>query len=213
MTLCYSKAIALILVWNLLLCFVLRFTLETRNFVYDGLKLEGRDKRITVQSVPLILVPLIFMPLSGWLADSRYGNFKVFKAGVLAMFAGSILGSVTFLVLRNLNQNDIHIAFVISLLMGVGSNVIIFCGASASFTTGFQLGLDQMPDASSNDIISYIMWYFVTYCGGYWLSNVLFTVIPECTHADTLYLKCGTYSLYLLHASYCVQFSSSARNG
>ena len=45
----------------------------------------------------------------------------------------------------------------------------------------FQLGLDQIPDASSASIISCIL-IFVPICFvGFWISDSLFTVIEYCT--------------------------------
>ncbi len=39
-----------------------------------------------------LLIPMIaFIPIAGWLADVRYGNFKVFRFGVLLLFVSTVL--------------------------------------------------------------------------------------------------------------------------
>ena len=45
----------------------------------------------------------------------------------------------------------------------------------------FQLGLNQMPDASSQNIMSYIAWYCITLFFGFWMSNVVCEVLTHCT--------------------------------
>ncbi len=40
----------------------------------------------------VLLIPMIpFIPIAGWLADVRYGNFKVFRFGVLLLFISTVL--------------------------------------------------------------------------------------------------------------------------
>ena len=53
-------------------------------------------------------------------------------------------------------------------------------GTGACFVTLFQLGLDQMPDASSAGIISYIMLFFTASITGAWLSEALFVRLIFC---------------------------------
>ena len=43
-------------------------------------------------------------------------------------------------------------------------------GIACFIVTGFQLGLDQMPDASSSDITSFIAWFVFCLCAGCWIS-------------------------------------------
>ena len=39
--------------------------------------------------------------------------------------------------------------------------------------TSLQLGLDQMPDASSSNITSFVAWYVFTLTVGYGIGNIL----------------------------------------
>ena len=45
-------------------------------------------------------------------------------------------------------------------------------GTCACLATALPLGLDQMPDASSSSIISYITWFVWSIFTGFFLSNV-----------------------------------------
>ena len=44
---------------------------------------------------------LVGAPLAGWLADARYGNYKVFKTGAFVTFLASVLLCVYVLVTSN----------------------------------------------------------------------------------------------------------------
>ena len=53
-------------------------------------------------------------------------------------------------------------------------------GVVTCLLTALQLGLDQMPDASSSNITSFIAWYIFSVCTGVWLSKALPSVILGC---------------------------------
>ena len=154
--------------------------------------------------ISLIVTPMavsfVTLPLSGWLADSRFGNFKVFGAGCVLMFLGSVLLCVHMLLILNLNWP----VFYTSIVLGPISHLFSFSGSSACFVTVFQLGLDQMPDASSAGITSYILAFLAMLGLGCWLSDSLITMMINCTQ---YHLSIQGLSL-LLVICMCVALSS-----
>ncbi len=144
------------------------------------MKLNDTLLFVTTSSIPLVVL-VISIPLSGWLADSRFGNFKVFKAGAILMFVGSILVSICTLAVINQPIKS-QASLIISATLGPFSNFISFIGGGACLVTVFQLGLDQMPDASSQNIMSYIAWYCITLFFGFWMSNMVCEVLTNCTN-------------------------------
>ena len=174
-----TKASALVLLWTL--CFSTALWSDG-HVIYDLYKRLSRDEK-TITDILLMVLPsfILFpaLPLSGWLADSRFGNFKVFRAGCVIMFLGSVMISVSTLVVKNL---DNQASFITTLVLGLLSHLISFSGGSACLVTVFQLGLDQMPDASSAGIISYIFMFTPILFGGLWLTSSLLTVLENCTN-------------------------------
>ena len=85
-----TKAAALVLLWTLCLCTSVwsMFMFLYSDFI--GLAMYYESK--LAYFLMAILVPLLSftfaVPLSGWLADSQFGNFKVFRAGCVLMFSG-----------------------------------------------------------------------------------------------------------------------------
>ena len=118
-----------------------------------------------------ILMSLIFVfaPLCGWLADAKLGNYKVFRVGAVLLFICTVM-SCMFMILEALAWENssvliwIHFCLVSSLFA---------VGACACFFTALPLGLDQMPDASSSNISSYIAWFVCSAFIGIFLGEVL----------------------------------------
>ncbi len=116
--------------------------------------------------LPVSLVVLV--PLSGWLADAQYGNFKVFQSGVVLLFISAVLSCICAILSAGGERNSIAIFILI-----VVASLAFYLGASASAITAFQLGIDQMLDASSNNIISFIKWFCFSILLGTWSSKVI----------------------------------------
>ena len=160
----YSKGAFLILVWCLLMSMIA--TTVTRFFY----------QLVNIHQFPdwISLIPYLFavpvLPLSGWLADKKFGNYKVARFGLIVLFLGTSGGTVYALFLEDLRLNENQYLAAISFC--IVSSVIIV-GLACLVITSLQLGLDQMPDASSSNITSFIAWYVFTFTVGYWISNFL----------------------------------------
>ena len=119
-------------------------------------------------SIPITLI-LVSAPLSGWLADAKFGNYKVFRVGAVVLFICTVMNCL-FMILEALAWENssvlkwIHFCLVSSLFA---------VGASACCVTALPLGLDQMPDASSSNVSSYIAWFVCSVFIGVLLVDVL----------------------------------------
>ena len=51
--------------------------------------------------------------------------------------------------------------------------LVAYLGFSACAVTALQLGLDQMPDALSDNIISFIKWFIFSIIFGAWISEII----------------------------------------
>ncbi len=61
-----------------------------------------------------------------------------------------------------------HYVYVVSILYCIGGSLFLVAVA-ACFVTSLQLGLDQMPDASSS---SFIAWFLFSIYAVFWIPNV-----------------------------------------
>ena len=119
----------------------------------------------------------ITIPILGWLADAKLGNYGVFKLSCFFLLVASIFGSIYILYVPKLNSIALQYtsAVVLVLAFAVGIASIAVC-----VMTALQLGLDQMPDASSTNVSSFISWFGFSIVLGCWISNWLSNAFLYC---------------------------------
>ncbi len=132
----------------------------------------------------LVLISTV-APLIGWLADAQLGNYKIFKIGNVLIFLVSILNCIHDLVFENVRSK--------SVIIGVGILIMVYelliLGGEACLISLLKLGLDQMPDASSDNITSFIAWSGISYVGGLWLIELLFSLAVKCIAEQSKLVK------------------------
>ena len=177
---CYSKATTLIFIWSLSVSTTVWFYSELAQEHFYSKLATSRVLDYIFKHLLSTLIIAISIPLSGWLADQKFGNYKVFKVGSVLMFLGSLLLCLGILVLMNIDSNG-RGSFITNIIVASLTNLVFLSGGSACLVTVFQLGLDQMPDASSTDIINYILWFFISVAVGFWSSNSLYRITEDCS--------------------------------
>ena len=70
----------------------------------------------------------------------------------------------------------LELAIVASILF-----IFVIIGATACFVIALQLGLDQMPDASSSNISSFIAWFVFSMGFGAWIVDTVSSLMYNCT--------------------------------
>ena len=140
-----NKGAILVLVWNFLV-----------TTVYYYLYHEPfSTKTFCPLCFRLILVPVgIALFFAGWLADVYFERFKVLRWSIIIMWISSLLLSTTFVIEKIVTfTNYYQLVFLASLGIGYGIfqvNII-------------QFGIDQLTDASTDEIVSFINWYVWSY--------------------------------------------------
>ena len=152
---------------------------------YDALfqGLEGIEPYNMVALVP-VLPFLLLTPLYGWLADVYIGNFKVFKTGLTLIFLATVLFCVCVLIVLNENESS-TVSRVVSGGVSPVVYIMAFSGLSAYSVMALQLGLDQMPDASSANIASFINWFVFSVFAGAWVVDVV-RLVGTCTPSNII---------------------------
>ncbi len=152
----HSKGAFLVLLWTVLLSFV---SFSVCLMVAE--KISTNQSRL---SHWLLVIPVlvILISASGWLANAKLGNYRVFSVGCVLLFVSTVF-LCSFLVMKEL-YSDVLLCVHFTV-------VVIFwvLGCCMCLVTALQLGLDQMPDASSSNISSVCMclirwefsWFFL----------------------------------------------------
>ena len=139
-----NKGAALTLIWNFSALFLFIFFTAT-NYV----KIDYHYQ------IALFGLTGFFYPIAGWLGDVYLGRYKVLKIGLIVMWSGGILCALS--VILNITFNSRFSGFMIfSVAVGL-------LGLSAYHANAIPFCIDQLIDASSSDISSYISWYAWTF--------------------------------------------------
>ena len=166
-----NKGAVLIVLWSFLVTHVY-YLLE------GGIKVEKNSEHplgVSVAGLIMLSTTLLF-PVGGWLADSRVGRYKMVHYSTWMMWTCTI-----FITLGEV------LAYV-STFYSIHVNVWVFRGLCIVLTAGLagfqsnivQLGIDQLIDASSDEITSFIFWYvFLVNASGISLSFVTDCVAVE----------------------------------
>ena len=180
-----SKGALLILVWNFLCMSVLHLLFHN---LYE---------KFTTKPLVAIIVAGITLLIAGWLADAQIGRYKVVSTSILIMWIAAVIatiGSITAYVYSSQSYYDINktVIYVILCIMGVG-----FGGF---FVNIIQLGLDQLHDASTTEIKSFIVWFVWTINS----QGIVTYYVLECTREIFLLLfVCVNLSLAMIFLSVC----------
>ena len=190
-----SKGAYLVLLWTLLTAFV-EFSL------YSSLTDIQVTLPIVKQANWLISVPiavaLFSIPLTGWLADARFGNYRVFRAGTVILFISTVVNCLLLLLESQLPKENQVILIWINLCL---KGTIFLAGICACTVAALPLGLDQMPDASSSSIASYIAWFVCSIFVGFLLGGCIQVTINNCFNDK---MKQSFHQIWSLLSAVCM---------
>ena len=155
----WNKGAILVLAWNYLIVCVFYY-LST----YASPKELQKFQKIKV-------VWGITLPFAGWLADVYLGWYKVIHWNIWIMWVASMLATASSVVTQLVNVTK-NIALVLHIIMAIG-----FGGYQANV---IQFGTDQLHDASTDEITSFIIWYVWTYFS----SGIVLDFAYKCTSKE-----------------------------
>ncbi len=103
---------------------------------------------------------------------------RCFRFGVLLLFVSTVLTCICQII----KEEGVHLTVT---MVAIATAVLVaYLGVSACIVTALQLGLDQMPDASSDNIISFIKWFIFSALFGVWLSEIIIHSTVLCAFVD-----------------------------
>ena len=158
-----NKGAVLILVWSYLCTSVLFFYLKS-NGDYRGVKFL----------VPAAALGLT-LSIAGWIADVQFGRYKVISLSMWLMWAALMMATVSTVLATVVPRytSNIHgyVNGVLWTIVAIG-----FGGFQANI---IQFGIDQLYDASTNEITSFILWYVWTFYGDGFMVFFVIDCLPK----------------------------------
>ena len=139
----------------------------------------------------------ILYPIGGWLADTRIGRYKVVHYSMLIMWIGTMLATLGELLVTNISTTN-HIKTGVYVVV----SIFIMIGLGGFLSNIIHLGIDQLTDASANEITSFIIWYTTTL----FTSAITLHYITDCIVTEnTFYIKTLVVAICLTIAL-CLDF-------
>ena len=126
-------------------------------------------------SVSVLVAFCLTLSIAGWIADVRFGRYKVIYWSMWIMWAALMLATVSSVLVRMVDSytSNIHsyVNGVLWTIMAIG-----FGGFQANI---IQFGIDQLHDASTDEITSFILWFVWTYYSSGFVINFILGCLPK----------------------------------
>ena len=152
-----NKGAILVLVWNCLIMNIFTLLNHESN--------EGQGLTHWLFLVGIGFIP----PLAGWLADVRFGQYKFIKWSIWVMWIALVMEAVSSVVIEFINSYHKIKKYINNCLY-----FIIAIGLGGYQANIIQFGIDQLNDASTDEIKSFIIWYALTIINGGILTDFTF---------------------------------------
>ena len=142
-----NKGAILVLIWSYLYISLLYF--------YQKINEDNNRVEFNIHVITLGLT----LSIAGWIADVSFGRYRVMYLSMWITWASLILATMSSVLTRTV---DSYTSNIYSYVNGVlwSMMVVGFGGFQANV---IQLGIDQLHDASTDEIASFIFWYIWTY--------------------------------------------------
>jgi len=135
-----NKGALLVLLWTILPFSVYTF------FIHD-VKFDGP----ALSMVPFIIITVVSFLVFGCFSDSCLSRYNIIHWSLLALWLSLVSENICIIIKHCIVGNSTVLQWIEYLVCGVG-----IVGMSGAMTNTMQFGIDQLTDASSSDICSYI---------------------------------------------------------
>ena len=183
-----NKGAILVLVFNFLVMNALALLLIYWSYNNNGI-------------IASVIGMSLIVPIAGWLADTRIGQFKVIYGSVWIMWSTSVLLTLSSVLAKFIDDYDTANEKIMTVLL-----VVLAIGLGAYLTSIVQFGLDQLSDASTLELKSFIIWYICTFLTGSTLMFFLASCASEQYRIFLILLLCFCLSLALVLLLLCHQW-------
>ena len=105
----------------------------------------------------------ITLLIAGWLADVYFGRYKVIHWSMWIMWVGSMLSTTSSIIVQMVDGYDtMNKRWVIERTL----QAVVAIGYGGYQANIIQFGIDQLHDASTSDIQTFISWFVWSYFSG-----------------------------------------------
>ena len=149
-----NRAAILVLIWSFSILYVFQKLLSVST------SFGSEQYKGTFKSVWFITgTSIAFYPIFGWLADARFGRYKVIRFSMFGMWLFSSVFCLEFVVTAILKYAKVVTSVKVHDVVSITLEMALTISLSGSQANIIQLGIDQLADAPSYTITSFVQWY------------------------------------------------------
>ena len=155
---------------------------------------------VAISSKAGTFTSFLVYPLFGWLADARYGRYRVVKFSLLGLWASSIIYGLVLALLQLLHAAGRLGGGVVGKqqIVGMVWYTMSGLGLGGLLANVVQLGIDQLQENSSSEIASFLRW-----SGVIWLATLsLVQLVHRCLSAMANSVVVSTLLSFVLCSDY-----------
>lgn len=190
-----SKGAIIVLVWVSLVwtsvIFVKEFA-DTLRLQVVGSKLLKKDdinlillgKEIPIHYAYYATIGVIWLlgtPIIGWLADVRFGRYRVMQLSLWIIWCAVVAHSCLYIAHNH--DKRTHSLSTVDSVTSFLTLALYMCGLVGFLINSVQFGIDQMPDASSRELSAFIHWYVFAMSAGIWFAEAVVDFLKFCSPA------------------------------
>ena len=158
-----NKGAILVLIWSCLYVSLLYFNQKIG---------EDNDRpEFTIQAIVLGLT----LSIAGWIADVHFGRYRMMYVSTWITWATLMLATVSSVLARTVDSYTSNIHSYVNGVLGV----ILSIGFGGFQVNVIQFGIDQLYDASTDEIASFILWYVWTYSSSGFVIYLILGCLPK----------------------------------
>ena len=175
-----------------------------------GLMKRDRDQKIpfhvliswTLAGYGFLGVVQMLYPIGGLIADIRCGRYKIITLSLLSLWVGFFLASfigVSYAITIDQHTYKLDVAH---LVIGVLAFIAFTAGFGGYQSNAVQFGLDQLLDASSEELSLFLHWFVWT---GY-IGELVLNLLSTASTCNKVGIKIGCYIalLFLVLSTICI---------
>ena len=187
-----SKGALLILFW-----FAMMWSFWSSRGILVPASFQKNPYPILYQRLIPHLNYVLVYPLTGWLADVKFGRYNVMHTSLWLMWVGALVSAVVSVV-----QSACSIPIGVSISILVITNAFMLCGLAGFHVNILPFGTDQLLEASSEEIGAFVHWLFWVWNVGNLIGQIVSgsDLLTECTSVgqDTWQLILAPFPLLCL---------------
>ena len=197
-------------------CFLIHCSISANLFLFQ------EDNSITEFIMLVHFGLLLVYPVLGLIADSLFSRYMFIKMAAVLLMVSSTVGTVLCLIIDGLTFTNDRVLSALDITPGylVVITAVLFLAMTTAIgmfeATAVQFGMDQMMEASSDQLSAFIHWYYLAMNTGIGVMALIMlvvgAVISSCVVTEeqchSARLDVMTF-MYILSAFFLVQFLCS----